>query len=220
MPKIIRLAVLFLFTCAGWAQVVADPSHSRPVPVWQPPTLQLPDGLLRATIPKPMAGSLIVGKIPIILEETKLADAQKLLGGTFGHRGDAGDALEWLCFYGDDVDGRWVLWLESDEVGSGMVNGFALQRIGGNAKVDRRCRMLRKDNGEVELPVSLRLGMTQMQVHRALGEASLKYRNILIFDHEHAETIHKEPYTVSNTVYIVLRKGAAWSIQVWKITVS
>ncbi len=89
------------------------------------------------------------------LEETPLKEVQKGLGGTIGSRGDASEALRWLCFHGSDAKGRWALWLES---------------------------------------------------------------NTLIFDHEHQKTVRNEPFTASNTVYVELRGGGVWAVQVWKAT--
>ena len=44
----------------------------------------------------------------------------------------------------------------------------------------------------VHLPVPLRLGLTERQVRNLLGEPTVKYRNTVIFDHEHEETIRGE----------------------------
>lgn len=156
--------------------------------------------------------------VQITLEQTTLKDVQTRLGGDMGQKGDASEALEWLCFYGTDAKGRWALWLESDEMGGGTVDGFALQRLDRNATADRRCQMVGKNDGRVRLPVPLRLGLTEMQVRNLLGRPTAKYRNTVIFDHEHEETIRGEPFTASNSVAVALRGGVVWAIQVWKTT--
>jgi hypothetical protein len=39
--------------------------------VWQPPKLDLPDSLPKASVRKEMITTLRIGKVPIILEETR-----------------------------------------------------------------------------------------------------------------------------------------------------
>lgn len=99
-----------------------------------------------------------------------------------------------------------------------MVDGFAVQRLDNDAEADRRCRMLRKDDGGFGLPIPIHLGMTEMQVRTLLGEPTLRYRNTVMFDHGQQETIRNELFTVSNTVAVAVRGGMVWVIQVWKDT--
>ena len=185
--------------------------------IWQPPTLHVPDTLSHATVPKEMITKLRVAKVQVILEETPLKDVQKNTGGTIGSRGDASEALQWLCFHGSDAKGRWALWLESSEMGGGNVDGFAWQRISQKATLDRRCRT---QAVEIELPVQLAIGITESEVRANLGAPTAKYGSTLIFDHAHEETIHQEPFTTSNTVYVELHNGVVWTVQVWKTTSS
>jgi hypothetical protein len=131
--------------------------------IWQPPTLDLPNTLPQATVSKEMITKLRVEKMQIILEETPLNDVQKNLGGTIGSRGDASEALLWLCFHGSDANGPWALWVESTEMGGGNVDGFAWQRIPKEATLDHRCRT---QDVAVELPIRLALGLTEPEVRR------------------------------------------------------
>lgn len=211
------LAIVFAITCTAVAQ--NERSLGRDVSqIWQPPTMDFPDAGPEPTVPKMMITSLRLAKMEIILEETTLDTVKARFGGDMGQSGDASEALQWLCFYGTDPNGRWALWLESSEMGGGSVDGFALQRLDNDAKVDRRCRMLRKDEGGFGLPIPIRLGMTEMEVRNLLGEPTLRYRNTVMFDHGHQETIRNEPFTVSNTVAVAIRGGIVWAIQVWKGT--
>jgi hypothetical protein len=130
--------------------------------IWQHPTLDLPVTLPHATVSKEIITKLRVSKMQIILEETPLSDVQKNLGGTIGASGDASEALQWLCFHGSDAKGRWALWLESDEMGGGNVDGFACQRIAERATIDRRCRT---QPIEIELPIQLAIGLPESEVH-------------------------------------------------------
>jgi hypothetical protein len=161
-----------------------------------------------------MITTLRVAEVQIILDQTPLIDAQKKLGGTIGQRGDASEALHWLCFYGTGKNGRWALWLESDEMGGGSIDGFTLQRMDRNAKPDRRCRALSYVG--INLPIHLDVGLTETQVRKTLGTPTAVYRGSLIFDHEHQETIRNELFTESNIVAVALRRGVVWAIQVWK----
>ncbi len=203
-----RIAISVLLTITG---ALAQSDRT----IWQPPTLDLPDTPPHATVSKEMITKLRVAKMQIILDETPLSDVQKNLGGTVGASGDASESLQWLCFHGSDAKGRWALWLESDEMGGGNVDGFAWQRIPEQASLDRRCRA---QAIEIELPIQLAIGLTESEVRGILGTPTAEHGNILVFDHEHQETIDKEPFTASNSVYVQLRSGVVWSVQVWKST--
>jgi hypothetical protein len=217
MQSILHLAILLVFTYSGGTRV-AEKAPSPADFKWQPPSIQAPISLRQPSVLEEMVTSVRVAKLPVVLEETKLTNVQKRLGGSIGHRGDGSESLDWLCYYGADANGRWALWLESGEKGGGAIDGFMLQRLDRDARMDRRCGDLR--TGEIELPMALKLGATEMQVRKILGKPTLKYRSTLVYGHEHAETLHNEPYTASNTVYVVLRKSVVWAIQVWKHTTS
>jgi hypothetical protein len=100
-------------------------------------------------------------------------------------------------------------------MGGGTINGFAWQRIDEKATLDRRCRTRAV---EIELPVQIAIGLTESEVLENLGTPTAKHRNTLVFDHEHQETVRSEPFTSENTVYVKLRGGVVWAVQVWKIT--
>jgi len=183
--------------------------------VWQPPKLDVPKSLPNTHIPKAIIGNFRIGTIPITLEETLLKDVERNLGGTIGSSGDASEAIEWLCFHGADAHGRWALWLENSEMsGGGKVDGFIWQRIPTEAAIDRRCR---KQEVQIDMPIPLVLGLTESEVRGILGEPTTKYRNTLIFDHLYKQTIHNESFMVSNPVFLELRDGVLWAVQVWKI---
>jgi hypothetical protein len=152
-----------------------------------------------------------------------LDEAQRRLGGVIGRRGDASEALGWLCIVGTDNAGRWVHWLESSELGGDTIDVFALQRIFSGAVVDSRCVQL-GTKSEIYLPLNLRLGFSEQQIMDVLGQPTMRLHNTLIFGHEHtAAAPRNEPYTVpivSNTLYIVLHSGIVQTIQVWKDSIS
>jgi hypothetical protein len=212
----IFIAALLAAACIASAQDGNRHMNHVSTVIWEPPTLEFPDVVPHASVSGEMITTLHVGEMDIILDQTPLSDVQKRLGGTLGQRGDASKALHWLCFYGTGGNGSWALWLESDEMGGGSVDSFALQRIDRSAKPDKRCAILR--GAPVNLPMGLDVGLPEVQVGRILGTPTVRYRDTLIFGHEHEETIRDERFTVSNTVAVALRGGVVRAIQVWKST--
>lgn len=186
--------------------------------VWEPPIIGWPDTLPRPTVPKEMIGSLRVGRFPVILEATKLEDAQRHFGGTIGRRGDGGESEAWLCLHGKDAIGPWVLWLDSGEIDGPAIGGFQWRRLVPDQRPDRRCQLIRKGGGTVELPLAVHLGMTDVEVRKALGHPTLEQNRTFFFFHEHQETIDKLPYTSDNSVAIVIRNGSVSAIEVSKTT--
>lgn len=206
--------VLFIVTCPAFTQTSNTPPSSRARVAWQPPTWDFANELPAATVPKEMVGALRVSNFPIEFEETKMDDVRTRLGGTIGHKGDAGEYLEWLCFHGTDSGGRWVLWLESGEIDGGMVGSFQWQHLAKDADLDQRCRMLQ--HAAIELPIALRLGIAEKEVLKTLGAPTVRRGNRLIYVHEHEETIRGEPFTSYNIVAVLLRSGKVLAIEVSK----
>jgi hypothetical protein len=185
--------------------------------IWEPPAWTF-DDLPKATVSKQMLATLRVAGFPVTLEDTKMNDVSSTLGGTIGGKGDAGDFEEWLCFHGTDPNGRWVLWLESGEIDGGSVGGFDWRRLNKIAVLDRRCRVL--GGTKVELPIALRLGISEAEVLKTLGLPTVRHSDSLLYVHEHQVSIRGEPYDSQNIVIILLRAGRVWSIKVSKTTTS
>jgi hypothetical protein len=149
-----------------------------------------------------------------------MENVKKRLGGEIGRKGDAGDALEWLCFHGADAIGGWVLWLESGEIDGGYVGSFQWQRLSNRDVLDSRCHALRGTTSVIKLPLSLRLGAKKTEVLKILGEPTAIEAERLIYLHEHEGTIRGEPFTTSNIVVVHLRNGIVWAIQASKTSSS
>ncbi len=98
------------------------------------------------------------------------------------------------------------------------VGGFQWRRVPMTANFDGRCQALPDRDSEVDLPIELRLGGTETEVLQVLGRPTVRKGNTVIYEHEHEEPIHNEPYTFMNTVTVVLRHGLVWAIQVDKST--
>ncbi len=153
----------------------------------------------------------------IILDETILTAVQSHVGGTIGHRGDAGDSLEWLCLRGTGVQGPWVLWLMSWwKFTHGRVGGFRWQRVEPTAQFDSRCQTLPDGRGGVELPIALQLGIVQSQVLRILGQPSKRVGHTLLYRHEHEVTIKNQLFKTLNTMAVILRGQAVWATEAWR----
>jgi len=215
MNRIFGVALLCIVTCGAFSQVVSRAqNNSDELLVWEPQPLLKIHAYPPATVPKPMITSLHISNFAIVLEETKLEAAESRFGGQIGSSGDAGDALGWLCLQGSDSAGRWVLWLESDEIDGPYVGSFQWRRVAANVQFDRRCQVLGNVDNEVALPIKLRLGSSESQVLQILGKPTFRKGNTLFYEHEHNRTIRNEPWTSTNTVIIVLRHGVIWALDV------
>ena len=186
--------------------------------VWEPPDWKFPEEA-KPTVPKQMLSSLRVSTVGITLKETELDKVEHLIGGEMGAKGDAGDAVQWLCFRGTDYGSDWILWLESGEIDGGKVGGFQWQRISGEAKIDHRCHDL-KGTAVVKLASPLQLGMQEADVLKILGKPSLRRGERLIYWHEHRESANGVPYDSSNIVMVRVQGGVVSSIAVSKTTSS
>lgn len=166
-----------------------------------------------------MVKAIRVSDLNVELEETNMKQVQERFAGTFGRQGDAGDSLEWLCLSAHDVDGPFVLWLKSGEMDAGTVGSFQWRRVRNEARFDVRCGTL-SEADKISLPLSLRPGMSQSELLKALGQPTARNGNTLLYVHEHDEVSKNGPFTVLNTISIVLRDGAVWAIEVLKVSMS
>ncbi len=194
------------------------PAQTANTVIWSPPTVGWWDDMPRPTVAKEMIATLSVASAPIVLEQTNLKDAQERFGGTFGSSGNAGDALRWLCLYGSDKGGAWILWLTSGEIDGPAIGGFQWRSLSTNDRPDHRCSRLPKNMGGIKLPIQLHLGMTEAEVQKLLGPPTVARDKTLFYCHEHRLVIRNEDFTVSNGVAIVLRKGVVWAIEVARTT--
>jgi hypothetical protein len=208
-------------TCAGFTQTTNRTQEGEDAQlVWKPVSVLRLGVLPKATVPKPMITKLHVSDLTIVLEQTELEAVQAHFGGEIGSDGDASESLRWVCLYGGDAAGRWVLWLESGEIDGPNVGGSQWRRVRTTAQFDGRCQALPDGNSKVELPIELSLDATENKVLQVLGQPTVRKGNTLIYEHEHEETIHNEPYRSMNTVTVALRHGVVRAIQVTQTTVN
>lgn len=200
-------------------QIANQTERHRSRTLWEPPEWNFPENE-KASVPKEMFSSLRVSGYDITLEETSMGNVKKRLGGEFGQKGDAGDALAWLCFRGTDSMGGWVLWLESGEIDGDTVGSFQWQRLSTRDVLDPRCQAPKGAASALKLPLSLSLGTEKTKVLKILGAPTSIDADRLIYLHEHEGTIKGELFTASNIVVVHLRNGIVWAIQASKTTSS
>jgi hypothetical protein len=216
MKRIVCTALLGLLASILPAQTSSNLQNSA---VWKPPRILKSDALPKGTVSRLMVRALRISDLNVKLEETNMNQVQQRFGGTFGVQGDAGDSLEWLCLSGRDAGGRFVLWLKSGEMDAGTVGSFQWRRVPKQARFDARCATL-SEADQVKLTIPLHPGMSESQLFEALGKPTVRHDNTLLYVHEHDEGSKNGPFTVLNTVSIVLRDGAVWAIEVLKVSVS
>lgn len=212
-----QICAVLLFAGAALGQTTSD-STKPAEPLWEPPVVDWSTQSPQPTIPKPIISSLKIADTRVVLDETPMQKVGEKFGMEVGRRGDAGESLKWLCFHGEDTDGRWMLWLQSGEMNGGAVGGFQWRRIDAGERVDSRCRKLMP--GQFKLPIPLRLGMQEAELRRILGAPSGRAADLLLFRHEHPEVDVDLHYSVSNTVNVLLTNGAVTAVEVWKFVSS
>ena len=220
MRCMISAAIFVLAVFVAYGQDSSGRNATEVSAIWGPPEIAWPIVRFQPTVTREMVGSLNIAGFPINLEETELVTTQKHFGGEIGNRGDAGDALGWLCLYRRDQGTSWVLWLESSEIDGPTIGGFRWQKLDPNSKMDKRCQSLEESNASFSLPLALRLGMKEAEVRSTLGQPSARSGEMAIYEHEHNVTIGSEPYEVSNIVIITYHCGRVWAINVTHSTVS
>jgi hypothetical protein len=195
-----------------------DSKQIQNVTIWEPPPLGYIPENVKSSVSKEIINSVRVAGQTIVLDKTELKSVQARVGGTIGHRGDAGNSLEWLCLRGDDALGPWVLWLMSGENNHGSVGGICWERSDCTAQFDARCQSLPRVAGTIELPLVVRLGMSESEVLRILGQPSDRNGDTLLYLHRREMGTGNQVFTAMNTVRVVLRKQVARAIEVWKST--
>ncbi|MGA7697038.1 MAG: hypothetical protein WCA76_18570 [Candidatus Sulfotelmatobacter sp.] len=211
--------ILLVLASAAFTETDERASQRSDKVVWEPPEWNIPENV-KATVAKEMFSRFRVSGYEVTLEETSMEDAEQHLGGVIGKRGDAGDAMQWLCFQGADSVGGWVLWLESGEINGGSVGSLQWQRLSNRDVLDRRCHALQKAGTPIQLPLSLKLGAKSSDVLKSLGPPTSKDGGRLIYLHEHEVGAIRggDPFISSNIVVVHLRDGLVWAIQASKTT--
>jgi len=215
---------LILVTVTLLGATIVETSQGQVSPkatvLWKPTTLGSSEELPPPTVHTEIIKTLRVADMQIVLDETRWETAQKRLGGTIGHIGDASESLKWLCFYGSHAGARWIFWLQGGEVNGDNVGGFQWRRMVHSEQPDSRCRKLQQKETSIELPVPLQLGMTKAEVIKTLGVPTVQRGTLLTYYHEHEETIDNLPFTTSSILEVLLRDGVVAAIEGSKTSVN
>jgi len=209
-----RVALTVFFLLATWTF-----AQTAGAPIWKP-RLITRDRFPNSTVREVMVSDFDISDLKIVLEKTRLSDIQAKLGADEGHDGEAGDSLYWLCYRGRDADGPWALWLMAGEMDDGTVGRFQWRRIRPSERFDDRCPVLQRTKSKVKLPLTLRLGMPEADLVKMLGRPTRRYGQTLMFVHNHDEILNNQPYTVQNTVTVLIRDGKVSAVEVFKLTSS
>jgi hypothetical protein len=188
-------------------------------PVWEPPAELSVPSHHRATERRPAVTTLRIADFSIALEETPLSAVQSNVGGTIGRRGDASDALAWLCYHGGDGDGAWALWLESGEIHGGTVGAFQLRRVNPSADFDPRCHAVNGSRAGLDLGGRLRLGLSMAETTRMIGRPTASAGTTWRYLHERSVTSGGERGIASTALTLHFRHAMVDAIDCWKMTV-
>jgi hypothetical protein len=203
-------AALFVLASGGFGQR----KELVDVP-WAPPAdLDLPgDVAPNPTVPQAMITALRLGHMSIRLERTELAAVRERFGGEEGSQGDAGSALGWLCYAGQDAAGRWALWLTSGEIDGPSIGSFEWRRVAENAHFDPRCAQLPRGTDVTLSLIPLQLGMSERKVFESLGKPTTRRGDILDYEHNEEKHIGHETYDFWNSIALRLVDGTVDSIR-------
>ena len=192
------LAAWLMFAVHGTAQKDRHP----PKPLWEPPGIQWPaTGTGGSVIHR-----LTVGGFRIVLDQTPLQEARRILGGTIGYRGNAGDAQSWLCYRGSDQNGPWMFWLTSVEINGNAVGGFIWRRSKDGDSAGPGCRVL-QGTDQVQLPSPLQLGMEITKAEGILGKPTSVHESDFFYMNSREETVKEERFTIDNGLEIRAQAG-------------
>jgi hypothetical protein len=203
--------VLVLLSLTAFAQTTPQSKSQSTRMVWEPPDWNFPQNL-KGNGRREMLTSFSVSSYEIVLERTEMKDVQTRLRGEIGSRET--DASEWLCFHGVNETGRWVLWLENDEISENLVGAFQRRLLSENEALDPRCQVFRREDSTITLPLPFTLGATQSEVLKSLGSPTATNSERLIYLHAH----ENGSFVSSNIVIVRLRNGVVWAIQASKTT--
>ncbi len=204
--------LLLLLSPVAFAQTGGQSKSSTPRILWEPPNWNFPQNA-KVGRKKDILNWVRVSDYKILLDKTAMKDVLGRFGGQIGSKGDASEAVEWLCLHGQNNAERWILWLESGEMNGDSVGSFDWRQISGNEVPDSRCVALTGD-AVISLPTpSVTLG-AESKVLEVLGAPTIRDNRRFVCWNEHSITANqKDPFVTSNLVIFQLQDGRIWAIQ-------
>ena len=138
---------------------------------------------VRPTVAKRLAIRFSLGAFAGRFEETRLDAVRDAVGeGTIQHQGDAGDSIYWLC-YRRAQHRLWVV--SSGEMGGPdhRVTEIVEELAEKNTEASTDCAIVPEKFGPLVFDGRLHLGMSRMEVVRALGSPSKSDAARMVYSH-------------------------------------
>lgn len=180
--------------------------------------LQPPDWPVDTVIDTNMDADPVVpvrlGSFVVTLEKTTLEEVIAAAGaGNINERGDASEALSWICYC---VSGpiSYRLWLTSNEIGGGSVNnGMIAVKNESSGQVNKGCPELPSALLPVRMSNGIWIGSQEQSIRRKVGDQKVK-SSFLIYDY----IGKRDNFDVGGFVLIRLKNGQAEAIYMTHIT--
>jgi hypothetical protein len=151
------------------------------------------------TVVKRLATRFSLGAFAGRFEETPLAAVREALGeGTIQHQGDAGGSIYWLCYR----RAQHRLWLSSGELGGPdhRVIEIVEELTEKDTKPSSDCPIIPEKFAPLILDGKLHLGMSRMEVVKALGPPSKSEAAQMVYSHK-----GKLAHGFDETAWLILR---------------
>jgi len=205
------------------AAALASGSIAAPT-VWEPPRMWWDDAAPQTMDTRDFMANLNIGSFSVVLEQTLLENASNRFHAAVGSRGDAGEALNWVCLGGNDEQGKLVLWLESGEIHGSTIGGVLLQRLSPDQALDKRCGRLAAT--PITMPLTVRLGMTKQALLGSLGRPTSERHQAVNYSSCHTvklkvgRTAEPQTFDQCSSLSVRFEKGVVCAFEVWRTTTS
>ncbi|HVY89320.1 MAG TPA: hypothetical protein VG942_10660 [Hyphomonadaceae bacterium] len=158
------------------AAILSFPAIAQTGAADGPPTLwvDLPP-VYQPAAHNPSDGKFKLGNRTIEFEKTKLTALASDIKMPVGERGDASTSLHWVCMHAANQR----IWLTSDEIGGGKIDGIVLATPAPGEKASKACQSAPASLAKVSLPHGLSLGMTEEALRTLLGKPSYAKNGII-----------------------------------------
>ena len=151
------------------------------------------------TVVKRLATRFSLGAFAGRFEETPLGAVRKAVGeGTIQHQGDAGGSIYWLCYR----RAQHRLWLSSGELGGPdhRVIEIVAELTEKDTGTSTDCPIIPEKFAPVVFDGKLRLGMSRLEVVKALGPPSKSEAAQVVYSHK-----GKLAHGFDETAWLILR---------------
>lgn len=173
------------------------------------------------TVAHPMFETMILGKLPVVFEKSRLADvAAEVSGSRIKHRGDAGESMYWLCyrFKENGIIGQLYV-IAHGEMGGPehRVGGVVLKN---KISDEKDCPELPSKLLPMNSGIGLGLGSRYEDFQLHLGNPGRRDgdRALWMFERETHLRGSPETWTVLQSVEVEFREGKAAVLSLNQVT--